>query len=96
MFTGLISHLGNVKSIELNGDSAKLNIQSPEIASEIKIGDSVAVNGVCLTVTEFDTQGFSGCCLYFSLSSCHSLVFSETDPRGWFVIFSCQEIEYAS
>lgn len=59
MFTGLISHLGNVKSIELNGDSAKLNIQSPEIASEIKIGDSVAVNGVCLTVTEFDAQGFA-------------------------------------
>ena len=59
MFTGLISHLGNVKSIELSGDSAKLNIQSPEIAGEIKIGDSVAVNGVCLTVTEFDTQGFA-------------------------------------
>ena len=59
MFTGLISHLGNVKSIELNGDSAKLNIQSSEIASEIKIGDSVAVNGVCLTVTEFDPRGFA-------------------------------------
>ncbi len=59
MFTGLISHLGNVKSIELNGDSAKLIIQSPEIASEIKVGDSVAVNGVCLTVTEFDAQGFA-------------------------------------
>jgi riboflavin synthase len=59
MFTGLISHLGQVKSIELNGDSAKLIIQSPEIASEIKIGDSVAVNGVCLTVTEFDPQGFA-------------------------------------
>jgi len=59
MFTGLISHLGNVKSIQLDGDSAKLNIQSSEIASEIKIGDSVAVNGVCLTVTEFDAQGFA-------------------------------------
>ena len=59
MFTGLISHLGCVKNIELNGDSAKLSIQSPEIASEIKIGDSVAVNGVCLTVTEFDSQGFA-------------------------------------
>jgi riboflavin synthase len=59
MFTGLISHLGRVKSIELNGDSAKLNIQSPEITGEIKIGDSVAVNGVCLTVTEFDSSGFA-------------------------------------
>jgi len=59
MFTGLISHLGRVKSIELNGDSAKLNIQSPGITGEIKIGDSVAVNGVCLTVTEFDSSGFA-------------------------------------
>ncbi len=59
MFTGLISHLGSVKSIELNSDSAKLNIQCPEIIGEIKIGDSVAVNGVCLTVTEFDSQGFA-------------------------------------
>ena len=58
MFTGLISHLGKVKSIELNGDSAKLIIQCPEITSEIKVGDSVAVNGVCLTVTEFDSQSF--------------------------------------
>ena len=59
MFTGLISHIGKVKSIQSNGDSAKLIIQSPEIASEIKIGDSVAVNGVCLTVTEFDSQTFA-------------------------------------
>ena len=58
MFTGLISHLGKVKSIELNRDSAKLIIQCPEITSEIKVGDSVAVNGVCLTVTEFDSQSF--------------------------------------
>jgi len=58
MFTGLISHLGKVKNIELNGDSAKLIIQCPEITSQIKVGDSVAVNGVCLTVTEFDSQSF--------------------------------------
>ena len=59
MFTGLISHIGKVKSIQSNGESAKLIIESPEIASEIKIGDSVAVNGVCLTVTEFDSQTFA-------------------------------------
>ena len=59
MFTGLISYLGNVKSIELNGDSAKLIITNPEICEEIKVGDSVAVNGVCLTVTEFDSSGFA-------------------------------------
>ena len=59
MFTGLISHLGHVKSIELSGDSAKLNVKCPEIIGEIKIGDSIAINGVCLTVTEFDAQSFA-------------------------------------
>jgi riboflavin synthase len=59
MFTGLVSYLGNVKSIELNGDSAKLIITNPAITKEIKVGDSVAVNGVCLTVTEFDSSGFA-------------------------------------
>ena len=58
MFTGLISNLGKVESIELNGDSAKLTIHCPDITNEIKVGDSVAVNGVCLTVTEFDSQSF--------------------------------------
>ena len=59
MFTGLVSHLGTVAKIELNGDSAKLVISCPEITKEIKVGDSVAVNGVCLTVTEFDSNSFS-------------------------------------
>ena len=59
MFTGLVSHLGTVTKIELNGDSAKLVISCPEITREIKAGDSVAVNGVCLTVTEFDNNSFT-------------------------------------
>ncbi len=59
MFTGLISHLGNVKSIELSGDSAKLVITNPAITKEIKVGDSISVNGVCLTATEFDSEGFA-------------------------------------
>ena len=59
MFTGLISHLGNVKSIEISGDSAKLVITNPEITKEIKVGDSISVNGVCLTATEFDSEGFA-------------------------------------
>jgi riboflavin synthase len=59
MFTGLVSYLGSVQSIELNGDSAKLVIANPAITNEIEIGDSVAVNGVCLTVTGFDSQVFA-------------------------------------
>jgi len=59
MFTGLVSYLGNVKSIELSDESAKLIITNPAMTKEIKVGDSIAVNGVCLTATEFDSEGFA-------------------------------------
>ena len=59
MFTGLISSLGVVEGITKGSEYAKLSIKDAKIASQIKVGDSVSVNGTCLSVTEFDTQGFS-------------------------------------
>lgn len=59
MFTGLIQAVGKVSLIEHGETSAKLAISSPEIASQIAQGDSVSVNGVCLTVTDFDQKKFS-------------------------------------
>jgi riboflavin synthase len=59
MFTGLIQYVGKVAKIELADTSARLSISCPPITSEIKIGDSVSVNGVCLTVTEFDNNSFA-------------------------------------
>lgn len=58
MFTGLIQAVGEVSSITLQETSARLAITSAEIASQIAQGDSVAVNGVCLTVVGFDSKGF--------------------------------------
>jgi riboflavin synthase len=58
MFTGLIQAVGEVSSITLQETSARLAITSAEIASQIAQGDSVAVNGVCLTVVAFDSKGF--------------------------------------
>lgn len=51
MFTGLIETLGRVNSIKRTSESAILTIEAPEIASLIKVGDSISTNGVCLTVT---------------------------------------------
>jgi riboflavin synthase len=51
MFTGLIETLGRVNSIKKTSESAILTIEAPEIASLIKVGDSISTNGVCLTVT---------------------------------------------
>jgi riboflavin synthase len=58
MFTGLIQAVGEVSSITLQETSARLAITSAEIASQIAQGDSVAVNGACLTVVAFDSKGF--------------------------------------
>lgn len=57
MFTGLIQDLGTVDSIDSGADGAKLRIAT-RLAPEIGLGDSVAVNGVCLTATASDDSGF--------------------------------------
>ena len=59
MFTGLIQQVGEVSAIKREETSARLEITSPEIATQIAQGDSVSVNGVCLTVISFDKEKFS-------------------------------------
>jgi len=58
MFTGLIGYVGKVAKIKQAQASAALSITCPQITTEIKKGDSVSVNGVCLTVTNFDDKSF--------------------------------------
>jgi riboflavin synthase len=52
MFTGIIEVLGRVEELCREGTSARLVVRAPELVADLRIGDSVAVNGVCLTVTE--------------------------------------------
>jgi riboflavin synthase len=58
MFTGLVQALGQVKTIKNAETSAQIEITSPEIAAQIAQGDSVSVNGTCLTVTSFTNDSF--------------------------------------
>jgi len=58
MFTGLIQAVGHVSAIDRQESSAKLEITSPEISSQIAQGDSVSVNGTCLTVVAFAKESF--------------------------------------
>lgn len=51
MFTGLIEELGIIRSIERRGSGAKLTVTAKRVIEDARIGDSIAVNGVCLTVT---------------------------------------------
>ncbi len=57
MFTGLIEDLGTVESIDRAGDGAKLRIDS-RLSGELALGDSIAVNGCCLTATAVDGDSF--------------------------------------
>ena len=58
MFTGLIAELGTIAAISKGETSAVFTINAPSLISEIKLGDSVAVNGVCLTATNISGNTF--------------------------------------
>lgn len=58
MFTGIVEEIGTVKKIQKGQNSAILVIQAERILEDMKVGDSIAVNGVCLTVTAFGLDGF--------------------------------------
>ncbi|MCI0641693.1 MAG: riboflavin synthase [Gemmataceae bacterium] len=60
MFTGLVETLGEVSAVQKDGAGFRLDITEPRIAKELSLGESVAVNGVCLTVvaTTVDMSSF--------------------------------------
>ena len=58
MFTGLVQAVGTVSAVERNGEGVRLAIETP-LAAELSPGDSVAVNGVCLTAVEPSAERFA-------------------------------------
>lgn len=59
MFTGIVEDLGTVKAIKNATTSMQLTIESKKILEDIHVGDSIAVNGVCLTVISFSSNQFT-------------------------------------
>ncbi|HWQ73538.1 MAG TPA: riboflavin synthase [Desulfitobacteriaceae bacterium] len=59
MFTGIIEEIGVLTNIRILTDSAELSIQAEKVLEETKLGDSIAVNGVCLTVIRLGFQEFT-------------------------------------
>ena len=68
MFTGLVAELGTVTSIDKSESSAVFTINAPKLISEIALGDSVAVNGVCLTATSVTETSFTADVMVQTLS----------------------------
>ncbi len=59
MFTGIVEETGKIRSAQTGGTSGRLDIEADIVIEGTKIGDSIAVNGVCLTVVELGTDGFT-------------------------------------
>lgn len=59
MFTGIVEEIGKIKSIERHANSIKLTVSANKIMSDMHIGDSIATNGICLTVTSFDSSSYT-------------------------------------
>jgi riboflavin synthase len=59
MFTGIVEALGTVVAVRPSGDSATIEIREPVVTADAGHGDSIAVNGVCLTVVAVDGDAFT-------------------------------------
>ena len=59
LFTGLVEEVGTISSVKKGNISSQITIRSKKVIEDIKIGDSIATNGICLTVTEFTDSTFT-------------------------------------
>jgi riboflavin synthase len=59
MFTGIIEELGRVRDIEQRGDNSRIVIEAQLVTDDIHEGDSIAVNGVCLTALDVEKDSFA-------------------------------------
>ena len=68
MFTGIVEEMGIIKSIRKGASSAVLEIQAQVVLEDVHIGDSIAVNGVCLTATSFTPTTFTADVMHETLN----------------------------
>jgi riboflavin synthase len=58
MFTGIVEEVGRVLDLDQNSEGTTMTIGATTVVEDVRLGDSIAVNGTCLTVTEFDACSF--------------------------------------
>ena len=59
MFTGIIEEIGNIQEMRSSGESMVMKIGASHVLKDVHLGDSISVNGVCLTVTSFESSFFT-------------------------------------
>ena len=80
MFTGLVQELGTVEAMEPHADALRLSIRAPRIVAEAALGDSIAINGVCLTVADLSADTFCADVMQESLDRTALGRLAEGDP----------------
>ena len=75
MFTGIIEEIGKIQTVRKGAASSSISVQAKKVMQDVHIGDSIAVNGVCLTVTAFSQGVFTADVMHetFNRSSLGSL-----------------------
>lgn len=68
MFTGIVEEIGTIKNIQKGKHSAVLIIQAKTVLEDLKVGDSIAVNGICFTAISFDSNSFSADVMHETLN----------------------------
>ncbi|MCR5527054.1 MAG: riboflavin synthase [Lachnospiraceae bacterium] len=58
MFTGIIEEVGSLERLNINGNSGTIKIKASKVLEGTRLGDSISVNGICLTVTKLSDDGF--------------------------------------
>ena len=59
MFTGIVEELGSIEAVEPKGDSLRITVGATEVLSDLKIGDSISLDGTCLTAVGLTAQSFT-------------------------------------
>lgn len=68
MFTGIVEEMGKVSALHKKGECASIVIEAKKVLEDIALGDSIAVNGICLTVTAYDNCSFTADIMHETLN----------------------------
>jgi len=82
VFTGIVEELGAVVALDRVGDSARLRVHGPAVIADARPGDSIAVNGVCLTVTRTSDGSFTADVMHETLARTSLSVLGVGDPAN--------------
>jgi riboflavin synthase len=63
MFTGLVEEIGRIVAVDVRGPGSRLEIAATTVVEGLKLGDSIAINGACLTAVDFGPEGFAVDCV---------------------------------